>query len=121
MIRVKRVYDEADPNDGFRVLVDGLWPRGIRKEEAKVDKWLRDVSPSPELRRWFSHDPNKWEEFKRRYWTELDSSKQDTVSELVSIIKGNLIVTILYSAKDPTHNNAIALVEYLRMRGLVRD
>lgn len=111
MIKIKRVYDPVDPGDGVRVLVDRLWPRGVSKD--KVDLWLRDVAPSDELRRWFNHDPNKWEEFKRRYFQELDGNPK--VEELLELIRRGRDVTLLYAAKSP-YNNAVALKEYLERR-----
>lgn len=111
MIKIKRVYDPVDPGDGVRVLVDRLWPRGVSKD--KVDLWLRDVAPSDELRRWFNHDPNKWEEFKRRYFQELDGNPK--VEELLELIRRGRDVTLLYAAKS-LYNNAVALKEYLERR-----
>jgi len=110
-IRVKRVYDEPSGDDGFRVLVDRLWPRGMKKGDVRVDLWLPDVAPSTALRKWFSHDPSKWEEFKRRYFVELDE-KKEVIKRLVEIArKGTL--TLLFSARDVEHNQAVALREYL--------
>ncbi|GAB6946358.1 DUF488 domain-containing protein [Vulcanisaeta sp. JCM 16161] len=114
-VRVKRVYDQPDPGDGIRVLVDRLWPRGLSREKAKIDVWLRDLAPSDELRRWFNHDPAKWNEFRLRYWSELDKNISG-LNALLSIIRGNGNVTILYAARDRLHNNAVALAEYLRAR-----
>ncbi|MDD5248140.1 MAG: DUF488 domain-containing protein [Rhodocyclaceae bacterium] len=112
MILVKRVYDPADAGDGARFLVDRLWPRGMRKEELPLDDWLKELAPSDELRTWFGHDPQKWDEFCRRYHSELDA-KQAAVRQLLSAARrGN--VTLLFSAHDVEHNNAIALREYLR-------
>jgi uncharacterized protein YeaO (DUF488 family) len=110
-IRVKRVYNEPSGDDGFRVLVDRLWPRGMKKGDVRVDLWLPDVAPSTALRKWFSHDPSKWEEFKRRYFVELDG-KKEVIKRLVEIArKGTL--TLLFSARDVEHNQAVALREYL--------
>ncbi|AEA12282.1 hypothetical protein TUZN_0794 [Thermoproteus uzoniensis 768-20] len=110
MIKVKRVYDPPEPGDGLRVLVDRLWPRGVRRDA--VDIWMREVAPSDELRRWFSHDPAKWEEFKARYWRELDENPK--VEELLRLAeRGD--VTLLYAARSP-YNNAVALKEYLERR-----
>ena len=109
MIRVKRVYEPIDKDDGIRVLVDRLWPRGVSKD--KVDLWLRDIAPSDELRRWFNHDPAKWEEFKRRYFEEL--GRNPKVKVLLQLIKEGNNVTLLYAAKSP-YNNAVALKEYLK-------
>ncbi|BFI73149.1 uroporphyrin-III methyltransferase [Nanoarchaeota archaeon] len=108
MIKIKRVYDPIENDDGIRILVDRIWPRGIKKD--KIYIWLKDIAPSNELRKWFNHDPNKWEEFKRRYFEELD--KNSELNKLIEIIKNNKNVTLLYSAKSP-YNNAVALKEYL--------
>ncbi|MEM0183994.1 MAG: DUF488 family protein, partial [Thermoproteus sp.] len=110
MIKIKRVYEEPSPDDGVRVLVDRLWPRGLSRERAKVDYWLKEVAPSDELRRWFGHDPERWEEFKERYWRELDS-KREAVEELVALVRSNAVVTLLYAARDRERNNAVALRE----------
>ena len=108
----KRVYEGRSPDDGFRVLVDRLWPRGISKGSGAVDLWLRDVAPSNRLRRWFGHRPERWEEFKRRYFRELEG-KQHLIAELLRLEKEHGTVTLLFSAKDAQHNNAVALREYL--------
>ena len=110
-IKIKRVYEEPNVKDGIRILVDRLWPRGLSKEDAKVDVWLKSVAPSNELRSWYQHDTEKWIEFKRRYFAELKQN-QAAVSELLVNIKGN-IVTLLYSSKALQFNNAVALKEYL--------
>ena len=111
MIQVKRVYDAADPGDGKRILVDRLWPRGIKKENLRMDEWLKEIAPSDKLRKWFSHDPKKYEEFKKRYAEELEDK-----SEILERIKGEAKrgrVTILFSARDTEHNNATVLKELL--------
>jgi uncharacterized protein YeaO (DUF488 family) len=111
-ILIKRVYDEPNPNDGLRILVDRLWPRGLSKEHAKIDVWLKSVAPSHEVRKWYQHDVQRWAEFKRRYFLELDASA-DAVEELLGHVrKGN--VTFLYSAKASDYNNAVALKEYIK-------
>jgi uncharacterized protein YeaO (DUF488 family) len=110
MIRLKRIYDAPSRNDGYRVLVDRLWPRGITKEEAGIDLWLKDAAPSDELRKWFNHEPQKWGEFKKRYFTELEH-KQGTLDPIIEKLEEG--VTLLYSAKDRQHNNAVALEEYI--------
>lgn len=108
-INIKRVYDPVSPQDGRRILVDRLWPRGITKEKAGIDEWLKDIAPSNELRKWFSHDPLKWREFRDRYIKEL-KEKPDLLERLrAEAKKGN--VTLLYSARDAEHNNARALKE----------
>lgn len=106
-IRIKRVYDPPNKKDGKRILVDRLWPRGLTKEEAAVDLWLKDVAPSSELRKWFGHDPARWEEFQKRYRGEL---KKNSAS--VSVLKREAetsAVTLLYGAKDEEHNQAVVL------------
>lgn len=111
MIRIRRVYDPPAEDDGLRVLVDRLWPRGLQKAEARIDQWLKELAPSNELRRWFGHDPARWEEFRRLYFAEL-STRTETVEMLRRRIhEGNL--TLLYAAKETRFNNAAALAEYL--------
>jgi uncharacterized protein YeaO (DUF488 family) len=111
---LKRVYDPPADDDGYRVLVDRLWPRGIRKEDAKLDAWPRHVAPSKKLRQWFDHDPDKWDEMQRRYFAELDDDDeaQATATDLRSRARGGT-VTLLFAAKDEQHNNAVALKRYL--------
>ena len=113
MIKVKRVYDSPEPSDGFRILVDRLWPRGLSKEQAKVDLWLREVAPSDELRKWFAHDPSKWGDFQKRYTEELQT-KGELLHKIWESERGKGTVTLLYSTKDETHNNAAALGNILR-------
>ena len=108
MISVKRVYDPPSRQDGLRILVDRLWPRGVSKEKAKVDIWLKEVAPSNELRNWFSHDPKKWVEFKKKYEAELED-KIDLLQNILNEEKKNKSVTLVYSAKDKEHNQAVAL------------
>lgn len=115
MFRVRRVYGGRSPEDGCRVLVDRLWPRGLSRAAADVDLWMRDIAPSDGLRKWFGHNPARWEEFKRRYHMEL-ASKKNLVEELFALEKKHGTVTLLYSARDPEHNNAVALMEYLRQQ-----
>lgn len=114
MITLKRVYDEAAPEDGVRFLVERLWPRGIKKTDLRLEAWLKDVAPSAELRRWFSHDPEKWSEFRRRYFAELDS--RPGACEPIRIAARHGPVTLVYSSHDTEHNNAVALKEYLSAR-----
>lgn len=111
MLKTKRVYELPEKTDGLRILVDKLWPRGLTKEKARIDLWLKDVAPSDQLRRWFGHDPTKWEEFKRRYFKEL-KMKVDQVKLLKEKSKAGQI-TLLFGAKDEVFNNAVALKEYL--------
>lgn len=110
-IRVKRVYDDPEESDGRRILVDRLWPRGLAKENARVDIWVKEIAPSTELRRWYGHDPNKWTEFKSRYVTELETNT-DQVEVILDELKAG-IVTFLYSSTEVRLNNAVALKEYL--------
>jgi uncharacterized protein YeaO (DUF488 family) len=114
MISIKRVYQKPEKLDGFRILVDRLWPRGLTKEKAKVDLWLKDVAPSDQLRKWYAHDPSRWEEFRRRYFEELTDKEDFTSLILEKEQKGN--VTLLYGKKDEKFNNAVALMEYLNRR-----
>jgi len=113
-IRLKRIYDPPDPNDGARVLVDRLWPRGARKDEAKLTLWLREIAPSPELRRWFGHDPARFEDFARRYRAELNSNTEP-IGRIDNLLKHGP-VTLLYAAHDKERNNAHVLADYLRER-----
>ncbi len=110
LVGIKRVYEKRSPTDGKLILVDRLWPRGLRKDTNEVDVWLKDVAPSNELRKWFAHDPSKWEEFKRRYWQELQGNKK--FNELVEMVK-NEDITLVYASKDEKHNNAVALAEFI--------
>ncbi|NIT56623.1 MAG: DUF488 family protein [Aliifodinibius sp.] len=111
VIKTKRVYDPPSPGDGQRILVDRLWPRGIKKEKLKLSQWIRDVAPSDELRKWFSHQSSKWEEFCDRYYQELENNPNAWKPILDAANAGN--VTLLYSAKDEHRNNAVALKKYL--------
>jgi len=112
MLMVKRVYEPAVPGDGTRFLVERLWPRGMKKESLRMDGWLKDVAPSGGLRRWFGHDPAKWNEFCRRYWAELDARKEAWRSILEVARRG--AVTLLYGTRDTQHNNAVALKAYIK-------
>jgi uncharacterized protein YeaO (DUF488 family) len=111
MILTKRAYDPPILDDGVRFLVDRLWPRGIKREEMKLDGWLKDVAPSDTLRRWFGHDPVKWDEFSQRYFAELDGKPEAWQPILQAARQGN--VTLLFGARDIEHNNAAALKAYL--------
>ncbi|HET7589084.1 MAG TPA: DUF488 family protein [Solirubrobacterales bacterium] len=117
-VRTKRVYEEPAPGDGFRMLVDRVWPRGVSRERARLDEWDRTLSPSTELRKWFGHDPGRYEEFRRRYLEELQGHR-DRLSELRSLARQGTL-TLVYGAKDPEHNQAIVLAEVLR-NGLPRN
>ena len=111
MIQVKRVYDRPEPGDGTRFLVERLWARGMKKAALRLDGWLKEAAPSEALRRWFGHDPAKWAEFQRRYWSELDRNPEAWQPIVEATHRGN--VTLLYSARDTAHNNAGALKVYV--------
>ena len=113
MIKIKRVYEQPAKEDGFRILVDRLWPRGIAKNRAKIDLWLREIGPSDDIRKWFSHDPKKWQGFKRKYEAEL-RAKEELVKKIKQAEKEHGTVTLLYSAKDEEHNQAVALGIFLK-------
>ncbi len=113
-IQIKRVYEPSEQGDGCRILVDRLWPRGLTKESAAVNEWLRDVAPSTELRRWFGHEPEKWAEFKRRYLHELHSEEATAALTRIRELAAKQRVTLLYGAKDEEHNNAVVLLEHLK-------
>lgn len=110
MYRTKRAYEPPDRRDGVRVLVDRIWPRGRSSAELRIDHWPKDLAPSTALRKWFKHDPRKWDEFRARYAEELDK-KPDAVASLLSLDRGR--VTLVYAARDGEHNNAVALAAYL--------
>lgn len=110
-LKIKRVYEPSDKNDGTRILVDRLWPRGLTKAKAGVDIWLKELAPSAELRKWFGHDPDKWTEFKKRYRVELAENDEQLARLREEIKKGT--VTLLYGAKDEEHNDAVVLIEFL--------
>jgi uncharacterized protein YeaO (DUF488 family) len=113
-VRIKRVYSEPAEKDGERILVDRLWPRGLTKEKAKVDLWLKEIAPSNELRKWFNHDPKKWPEFKRKYIEELKS-----LSGPIAVLRKEAsqgAVTLLYGARDEEHNEAVVLLELLQKK-----
>jgi len=113
-IALKRIYEPASKSDGMRILVDRIWPRGIKKDDAKIDLWLRDVAPSTALRQWFGHKPERWEEFRERYRAEL--SKNEAVVQLRQLSKKEKHVTLLYAAHDEEHNQAVVLAELLEGR-----
>jgi uncharacterized protein YeaO (DUF488 family) len=113
-IRIKRAYEGPAAGDGTRVLVDRLWPRGLKKEQAAIDRWMRDIAPSGELRKWFGHDVERWPEFRKRYLAELKERDED-IKELVALArKGTL--TLVFAAKDEEHNNARVIEECLKDR-----
>jgi uncharacterized protein YeaO (DUF488 family) len=111
MIQLKRVYEKPEPRDGARILVERLWPRGLRKDEVQMDSWQKEAAPTSPLRKWFSHDAAKWTEFQRRYFAELE--KQPEVWEPILKAAKHGAVTLLYSSHDTEHNNAVALKRYL--------
>ena len=110
-LRIKRAYETPAAEDGYRILVDRLWPRGLTKEKARIDLWLKDIAPSNELRKWFAHDPDKWPAFKAKYLQEL-KSKNEALSELHSKLKEGA-VTLIYAARDEQHNEAVILQELI--------
>lgn len=112
MIKLKRAYDPTSPEDGHRFLVERLWPRGVKKTALHLDAWLKDVAPSTDLRQWFSHDPRKWNEFQRRYKTELHDHPEAYAPILRAARRG--VATLIYSSHDREHNNAVALSKYLK-------
>ncbi|MBO0733305.1 MAG: DUF488 domain-containing protein [Methylocapsa sp.] len=111
-IRIKRVYEPPARSDGKRILIDRIWPRGMKREDAHVDAWIKDIAPSSALRRWFGHDPEKWAEFRRRYLAEL--RQNPAVGELQELAQERKTVTLLFGAKDSLHNNAVVLRDFLR-------
>lgn len=110
-IQIKRAYEPAAPSDGFRILVDRLWPRGLSKAKAHIDLWLKEIAPSPELRMWFGHDPAKWKEFRSRYLAEL-RGKGEEIDQIREKARDGT-VTLVYAAKDEQHNDAVVLLERL--------
>ena len=115
MIHLKRAYEEPSATDGVRILVERLWPRGLTKAKAAVDLWMKDVAPSPGLRKWFGHDPARWKQFRQRYWKELKDKKED-----VDVLRRETMarkVTFIYAAHDEEHNGALALKEFIEQRG----
>ncbi len=110
-LKIKRIYEKPQKEDGVRILVDRLWPRGLGKEDAQIDLWLKEIAPSDGLRKWFNHEPEKWDEFKRRYLEELGNKTQELETIRSYIKKGR--VTLVFGAKDERYNNATALMEYL--------
>lgn len=114
MVKIKRVYDEPSRDDGKRILIDRLWPRGLKKEDARIDEWRKEVTPSNELRKWFNHDPKKWVEFEKRFFTELHE-QEDMVEGIISAARKGT-VTLLFGSKEERFNNAAALKEYIEAR-----
>lgn len=110
-VRIKRIYEDPADDDGYRVLVDRIWPRGVSKDRARLDEWLKDVAPSTQLRTWFHHEEPKWSEFQSRYRAELDTN--DAVGVLRGLLASNSVVTLLYSARNEEENQAVVLRDYL--------
>ncbi|MGC8776407.1 MAG: DUF488 domain-containing protein [Candidatus Micrarchaeia archaeon] len=113
LVGIKRIYDKREITDGKRILVDALWPRGVKRGTSNIDLWMKEVAPSTELRKWFAHDPSKWNEFKKKYMEEL--SKNEHVSKLLDLVK-NEDVTLVYAARDTEHNNAVVIAEYIKQK-----
>lgn len=111
-IKVERIYDNPTGGDSFRILVDRLWPRGLRKDKVRVDLWQKDIAPSNTLRKWFGHDEKKWDEFKQKYFKELDKNN-DVINTIIKTAQKQNSITLLYSTKEKRFNNAVALKEYL--------
>lgn len=111
-VSIKRIYEDYQSSDGFRILVDRLWPRGIKKENAHIDLWLKEIAPSTELRKWFNHEPEKWDEFTRKYLIEI-TTNQAASQELLSVIEHNSKITLLYGAKNQENNQAVVLKRWL--------
>ncbi len=113
MLKIKRAYEKKSVSDGKRIHVDRLWPRGLRKEEFAVDEWLKELSPSDELRSWFGHEPAKFPEFRKRYIQELSTPERQALLKRIAVAAGEGNVTLVYSAKDTEHNNAVVLAELI--------
>lgn len=113
MIKLKRIYEKSEKNDGFRILVDRLWPRGVSKGKATLDLWLKDVAPSNGLRKWFGHDPQKWAAFQKKYLSEIAANK-GVFRHLQEIVKTRRNVTLLYAAKDDEHNEAVVIKDLFK-------
>jgi uncharacterized protein YeaO (DUF488 family) len=112
MVKLKRIYEKAEANDGYRILVDRIWPRGISKEKAHLDLWLKEIGPSDKLRKWFNHEVEKWEEFEEKYKKELRQNPSP-LNQLQEILKKERTITLLYGAKDTQHNQAVVLLNLL--------
>jgi uncharacterized protein YeaO (DUF488 family) len=110
-VTIKRIYEPSSPGDGYRILVDRLWPRGIKKESANIDRWLQEIAPSNKLRGWFGHEPVKWAAFQKKYRQELNDNPAWT--ELLDLSKKYKVLTLLYAAKDEIHNHAVLLAKLL--------
>lgn len=114
MLQIKRIYETPAPEDGYRILVDRLWPRGMKKSTASLYAWMKEVAPSPSLRIWFAHDPERWDEFCIRYRHELGTSAAQAVGKIISLIHEQGMVTLCYAARDKQCNHARALQEYIK-------
>jgi uncharacterized protein YeaO (DUF488 family) len=112
-IKIERIYDNPEGDNSFRILVDRLWPRGLSKDKVKIDLWQKDIAPSDSLRKWFAHDENKWNDFRRKYFIELDK-KNNLVNTIIKQSKVQDSITLLYGTKEHRFNNAVALKEYLQ-------
>jgi uncharacterized protein YeaO (DUF488 family) len=115
MFKIKRIYENHEQSDGYRVLIDRVWPRGMSKEQAHIDLWLKEIAPSTELRKWFNHEIDKWEEFQKKYRGELQA-KKDLVHQLKALEEEHKVITLLYGAKDTEHNQAIVLLKLLMQK-----
>ena len=118
MIQVKRAYASPSSTDGTRILAERLWPRGLSKENLRIDEWLKDVAPSSQLRKWFNHDPDRWPEFQRRYFAELDA-RPDAWMHILDVAKKGR-VTLIFSSRDAEHNNVVALNSYLESKSKIQ-
>ena len=114
MIHIKRIYDPPAEKDGLRILVDRLWPRGLKKNVARIDEWVKEIAPSIPLRKWFNHEPEKWQAFQLRYEDELKENK--AVADFLEQVKINKTVTLLYAAHDEEHNHALILQRFLKRK-----
>jgi uncharacterized protein YeaO (DUF488 family) len=114
LIKIKRVYEKPLKDDGKRILIDRLWPRGLKKEDARIDEWIKEIAPSNELRKWFNHDPNRWDEFKNRFFAEL-RGERELIDGIIDMARKSR-VTLLFGSKEERFNNAVALKEYLEKR-----
>lgn len=115
-MKIKRVYAQAEQSDGVRVLVDRLWPRGISKEKARIDEWLKDIAPSGALRKWFNHRTDRWKDFQKRYCVELDAPDKKEMLRRLRAMSRNTTVTLLFGAKDERHNNATVVASAVKRR-----
>ncbi|MET4080567.1 uncharacterized protein YeaO (DUF488 family) [Pedobacter sp. UYP30] len=114
MLKLKRAYDDYQKSDGFRVLVDRLWPRGVKKEDAHIDFWAKELAPSTDLRKWFNHEPEKWNSFSKSYIEELKHN--ESMEELLELVESKEMVTLVYGAKDEQHNHAIVLLNFIKQK-----